>query len=269
MDHSIVKSDFRSILRHELENRAQHNPNYSLRAFARDLKLSPSRLSEIFSGKQGLSPNAAQKIADCLGYSGEERERFCNLVTSVHARSRKDREVAKVRLKETENDDEIHLLRMDAFKVISDWYHLAILEMISLKWYKNDTRQLARKLGITEIQAELAIDRLIRLKLLERQGDKLVPLKGPGLIPGGVPSESIKKFHSQILDQGKEALVLQGIDEREFQVAIIAVDRSKLREAKEDIEKFRRKFCKRMDESPNKDGLYCLAVQFFNLERGS
>jgi uncharacterized protein (TIGR02147 family) len=268
MESPVQKSDFRTILRNELELRAQNNPNYSLRAFARDLKISPSRLSEIFSGKQGLSPAAALKIAERLGYSEDERERFCNLVSSVHARSRKEREVAKGRLKETESDDDIHLLRMDAFKVISDWYHLAILEMIGLKWYKNDTRLLAKKLGITAIQAELAIDRLIRLKLLEWQGDKLVPLKGPGLIPGGVPSDSIKKFHSQILDQGKEALVLQGINEREFQVSIIAVDRSKLQEAKDDIEKFRRKFCKRMDESDNKDGLYCLAVQFFNLERG-
>jgi uncharacterized protein (TIGR02147 family) len=260
--------DFRAILRRELDYRVQHNPNYSLRAFARDLSLSPSRLSEIFSGKQGLSPKAAGKISAALSFSPEERDQFCDMVASAHGRSKAERDAARLRLREAELEDEIHHLRLDAFKVIADWYHLAILEMMSLKRYQSDTRTMARALGITEIQAELAIDRLIRLKLLERQDGKLVPLKGPGLIPGGIPSDSIKKFHSQILDQAKEALIIQSVEEREFQVSIMAVDRSQLPEAKADIEKFRRKFCRRMDEAQEKDGLYCLAIQFYNLERG-
>ena len=60
--------DYRLLLKSELASRTNQNPNYSLRAFARDLDLAPSRLSEVLNGKQGLSTQAAEKIAKTLGY---------------------------------------------------------------------------------------------------------------------------------------------------------------------------------------------------------
>src|SRR2546430_13739191 len=58
----LADTDYRRVLRKELESRCRTSPRYSLRAFARDLKISPSRLSEILSGKQGLSRAAARGI---------------------------------------------------------------------------------------------------------------------------------------------------------------------------------------------------------------
>lgn len=259
--------DYRLILKNELENRCSQNPRYSLRAFARDLELSPSRLSEILNYKQGLSPKYAEKIASTLGYSGDEFDLFCDLVKSLHARSNVERETATLRLDKYQKNDQIKQLESDAFKFIADWYHLAILELISMNWFKNDTRWIAKTLGITEIQADLAIERLIRLKLLEKQGDRLNPLDGEGNVPGGIPSESIKKFHTQILEQSKKAIYLQDIKDREFRVSIMAIDKSKINEAKKEIEKFQHKFCNEIYNSEKKDGLYCFAVQFFSLER--
>ena len=76
---------YRSILKDELLRRIRQNPRYSLRAFARDLRLSPSRLSEVLSGKQGLSRQAAKAITERLGWRGSEAERFIDLVESQHA----------------------------------------------------------------------------------------------------------------------------------------------------------------------------------------
>ena len=90
--------DYRVQLRRELNRRRYANPYYSLRAFARDLKIAPSRLSEIFNHKQGLSRKAALKIADILGYIGETREYFLDSVTAQHARSKIDRQSARIRL---------------------------------------------------------------------------------------------------------------------------------------------------------------------------
>ena len=47
------------ILNEKFKERVQANSAYSLRSFARDLKVSPSTLSEIFNQKKGLS----QKLA--------------------------------------------------------------------------------------------------------------------------------------------------------------------------------------------------------------
>lgn len=101
--------DFRAILRSELNRRMRQNPYYSLRAFARDLKVVPSRISEILSGKQGLSPKCAQKIAKLLRMSEEEASHFIDLVTASHARSPRDRHGAKLRLLKSQFDFSMQL----------------------------------------------------------------------------------------------------------------------------------------------------------------
>ena len=50
----------------EFSKRKLRNETYSLRAFARDLGVSASRLSEILSGKLGISEKTAETIASKL-----------------------------------------------------------------------------------------------------------------------------------------------------------------------------------------------------------
>ena len=90
--------DYRVQLQQEFDRRRKGNPYYSLRAFARDLAIAPSRLSEIFNHKQGLSRKVALRIADTLGFIGESRELFLDSVTSQHARSKSERQMAFMRL---------------------------------------------------------------------------------------------------------------------------------------------------------------------------
>ena len=66
-------------LKSELERRLGQNSSYSLRAFARDLQISPGNLSEIVKGKRPLSKKNAQKIAGSLGLNPIEEEAFLAL----------------------------------------------------------------------------------------------------------------------------------------------------------------------------------------------
>jgi len=84
-------TNYRSFLRLELERRCKQNPRYSLNAFARDLGLAPSRLSEVFSEKQGLSREVATRISEKIGLNQDETETFCDLVEMEHARSAEKR----------------------------------------------------------------------------------------------------------------------------------------------------------------------------------
>lgn len=86
--------DFRDILKEEHRKRASKNPSYSLRAFARDLDMFPTRLIAVIKGRYGLSPDAALKIADRLSFNVEQKNEFYNLVKLNHGRSKKQREEA-------------------------------------------------------------------------------------------------------------------------------------------------------------------------------
>src|SRR5436309_2305259 len=126
-----MDGDYRSILREELEQRCKANPRYSLRAFARDLGLSPSGLSRILREHQGLSGSSALRIARKMKMSSEETERFRNLVIAADGRSRDHRKAAQTQLAvEEESRRRFQRLELDVFRAISDWYHYAILELV-------------------------------------------------------------------------------------------------------------------------------------------
>lgn len=266
MQQELASNDYKNILREELAARCRQNPRYSLRAFARDLKLAPSRLSEILSGKQGLSRSAAEGVAQALGYGQAESERFCDLVESLHARSRRNRETAKIRLKKHQTPTKANQLQLDAFKAISDWYHFAILELTNVEGFKSDHRWIAKYLGISEFEAQIAVDRLIRLNLLKLERGHWRLTNDQNNVPDDIPADSKRNFHTQILLRAKEAYVLQAPEEREFGAEIISIDKRQLGEAKKALRDFQHRFCRKMEgDADKKDGLYCLSVQFFDL----
>ena len=81
----------------ELQSRRARRANYSLRAFARDLHLSPSTVSEILSGKVGLSPMKSRLVAKLLKLPSPHDEHFCDLISAKHARSDIERRSAQKR----------------------------------------------------------------------------------------------------------------------------------------------------------------------------
>jgi plasmid maintenance system antidote protein VapI len=91
--------NYRDFILRELERRQKKNPSYSLRAFARDLEMPSSRLSEILNRKMGLSEARAINLAERLNLSQPEKEYFIDLALSEHARSAVMKEMALRRVK--------------------------------------------------------------------------------------------------------------------------------------------------------------------------
>ena len=258
--------DYRSLLKREYEQRSEKNPLYSLRAFARDLSISPSRISEIFNQKSGLSRKAAERLSLTMGFNPYEKEIFCTLVESQHARSFARRELAKLKFKKLQANMEFEDLTMDTFHVISDWYHLAIVELTYLKNFRSNSAWIAKTLGISQTQTKLAIERLKKLNLLiEDKKGNFRAQNEFNASPNGIPSEAIKKCHQQMLEKAIGAIYTQSVEERDFSAMILSLDKRKLREAKKWIKEFRRKFCKKVSKNKKRDSLYCLSIQFFNL----
>lgn len=249
-----------------LETRCQRNPRYSLRAFARDLGISAPRLSRVLNGLHGLSVAAAQEIASRLGLSKAEQALFCALVESEHARAPVRREAARKRASELETDFES--VGVDSFRAISDWYHLAILELTLVEGFEDSATWIARELGITTIEARGAIDRLIRLELLERNAGKLRATGSHFVNPDGVPSDAVRKFHSQVIARALQSVDLQTAAERELSSLTLAIDESDLPQARGLIREFTRRFGALVGKGTRKTRVYNLSVQFFGLQNG-
>ncbi len=259
---NLETSDYRQIIQHEFERRRRARSMYSLRAFSRDLQVLPSRLSEVLSGKKGLSRTAAQKIADRLGLSSTEKEVFCDLVDSQHARDKSLRKSAQIRLQKIKLSKSFH--QLDAFHLISDWYHLSLLQLTKLDDFQSDVDWMAQVLGLPPLVVQSALDRLVRMGLMEKKGLEFQPTKDYTTTPD-VPSAAIREYHRQIHQKALIALETQTIGERDFSSVQMSFDVSDLPKVKKRIKDFRRRLCQDFSEGSGKKDVYCLSIGFFNL----
>ena len=74
MESIASHNNYRDILREELATRCQANSRYSLRAFARDLGVSHSYISQVLSGKLRLSFRQALRFSEFLDLEEATRE---------------------------------------------------------------------------------------------------------------------------------------------------------------------------------------------------
>lgn len=162
--------DYRSILKIQLQRRQELNPKYSLRAFAKKLEISPSKISELLSGKKKLSIKRAENIANRLGLIGKERELFI-LSTQIESTAKsinKDELKSKMRkLAEEINGGKT--------KQRNAWYFGAVNALEAEGRNSND---FGSELGLAPLQIENAkrFGKRIRKFFPERQEIRLEPL---------------------------------------------------------------------------------------------
>lgn len=255
---------YQNFLNNEFLSRKLINSSYSLRAFARDIDISPSSLSLILKGSQGLSVEKAKCIAKNIGMNKEQEGLFCDLVESKHSRNKQKRKDAHQRIL-NQNKNARGVISLDTFSVISDWFHYAILELMSLKNFKSDSNWIARKLSISVSEVKKAIVRLENQKMVVVEKGVFRATDSDTLSPSDFTSSALKKFHKQILNKAIMAIDEQELNQRDFSSITLAFDSADMKEAKKDILNFRRSFMKKYGSSTEKNTVYNLGISFFRL----
>jgi uncharacterized protein (TIGR02147 family) len=260
-----TEADFRDILKSALERRRSRNPGYSQRAFARDLGVRPNRLCEILHGKQGLSGRWAVRIADKLGLDDRQKDHFRTLVEIKHARSKTARLAARKKLKQIHRDDRYHRLLLNDFETLAEWHSLALIELLKTNADPTDVAQLGARLGLSQASCLELLARLAKTGLVKEEAGKWTVASPDNMLPGKIPSEKVKRFHSSLLQKAEQAIWNQTLTEREFSTLIVAIDRAKIRQAKERMQKFLKKFDEDFGVASGATDVYCLGVQLFRL----
>jgi transcriptional regulator with XRE-family HTH domain len=163
-------TSFRLYLQSELARRCARNDQYSMRAFAAHLDVDHSTLSQWLRGRRPITPRAIAALAPLLGLEPEAIDRYVE-------HSARERDLDRCRGG--------GLLSPETVALIADWHHFAILELTRLADFQPDSRWIARVLDIAVDEVNVALQRLIRLDLLDlaaadrwvdRSGDASVSL---------------------------------------------------------------------------------------------
>lgn len=223
--------DHRAYVRQELELRQKRRPAYSMRAFARDLEVSPSFLCEFLAGRQGLSRERTVWIAEKLKLTSEQSEHFHDLVESKFALRAEKKKLAKFRAQQRARNSDSHL-SLEKFHLIADWYHFALLEILGAAGPARTMKQISKLLDVPETELKAAATRLQRLGLLKKDGDRLVPVDDNTSVGDEVPARAIRLSHQQTLAMHAAAVDRKEYTEREnvsVTFSIAAQDWPKLR----------------------------------------
>ncbi len=262
---------YRKALNDKLVERIERNPKYSLRAFAKAIGLDSSALSQMLSGKRFMSDARAQKLLDRLDLSVEDREQFLSSLASarVDAGFKRMSAAQRTRVNQCKSSDfqnQNRELTIDQFKMASDWYHYAILELTKVKGFQSNPTWIAKRLGINDAEAIAAIDRLTALELIEEIDGKLTKTSlYLDSANKGVSSAAHRRRQKQIIEKSLHALEHYPIEIRNHSARTVAIAPHRIKEAKVRIEKFMMELCDELGAT-DPDQVYELSVQLFPLE---
>ncbi len=260
-------SDF---LRALFLDRKERNLLYSTRAFARDLGMSQALVSLVMNGKRPLTIKHATQISVLLGFSKDRAESFIeSTLLALPSNAKIAKRLRQAKLKGVTHTPAYKNYELERFKAISQWYHLAILDLTTTKNFRSEMDWIARRLGISALEARDAVTRLLDMGLLEQKAGKFSKSSKQIYFATKRSETAVRSFHQQMI--GKALEQLQKTDDASFDARHIssmtmAIPKSSLPLAKERIQKFQQELAALLCTGEC-DEVYQLNVQMFPLTK--
>lgn len=267
--------DYRLYLNDLVSYERQRSPVFSHRYIVQKAGFkSPTALKHVIDGKRNLSLEAANRFATALKIEGIPRHYFLTLVLFNQSESLAEQEKYLNELLELKRAENPSRLNEDRFEVLSQWYHLAIREIVDLPDFKNSAKWIARVLcpQITPFEASQSLQLLKRLELVTKIDGKLQPADRIIATENQVHSVKAIEFHRQMIQRGAEAITRFVSDEREISGTTLRISRQDVVNVKMLLREFRKKMLALAVNSSDADQIYQLNFQFFPLiitERGA
>lgn len=159
----------------EFQRRKRKNPGYSVRAFARDLGISPGHLSHLMTGKRKLTYVTAVELIKKFGLSQQE----CELILSG-LKSAKVANDLRRRLSRPSKDHlyrDLNVLKLSAEKYLNicHWHHDAIFHLLLVDCIlEEEVSILAGRLSLSVSRVRECISNLERVGVISVQNGRIM-----------------------------------------------------------------------------------------------
>ncbi len=235
--------------------RQQSNPRYSIRAYARDLNVDSSTLSQILNGKRPIPARSAKAFARKLELDPKETTLFVESINRS-ATSLDDIKIAPL--------DQRFMLDESYFKVIAEWEHYAVLDLYELEDFEPTIQYIEKKLNLTNPRALQVLANLEICGLLVKDKNGYRKAHPDIRTTEDSRGEALNQAHLEELELAKIKLKEIEKEYRDFSSATYAIDPEKMDEAKTIIREFRQKMGALLKTGEKKE-VYMLAIQFYPL----
>jgi hypothetical protein len=262
------------VLQEEFDARKERNSRYSLRAFARDLRIDPSNLSKLLAGKRKPAESVIEHLKEIT------REQHPRLHLNL----------SKVFVRTAGGFYDFHPVA--DYERLLQWQNILVLESLKLRSQPSHARDLQSVTGLSAAQILSALEVLVEFGLVTRDSKSAkfeANLKN--VSTGGESaqrSEAFRAYQRQLLeraalaigdgaDVGLRSAERGGADrtsperallDRSQTSTVFCIEKARLPLVAKKITAFRRSLVKLLDGgSGRNDGVYALCVSLFPLRK--
>lgn len=238
---SALASGLQAVLQQSKDN----NARYSLRAFARRLKIPVSTLSEILNEKPTISREKAISLVSNFPLCQADRSYLLHL---LGAPLKKDREI----------------LPASASELFEDPIYIATLGVLELDRAPDQCAAIANALKTTPEKAQFVLSRLAGAGLVKESEPGVYHPSGKAFTSSdGVTSGAIRSFHLAGMDLAKRAISEIPLERRDVSTISFAGCSDKFAEMQREIRQCHERILAIAQSGPEKDVVYRMIVNLF------
>lgn len=261
--------DYRLFLKAFLAYRKKESAAFSYRSFSRMAGFrSPNFLKLVIDGERNISLQAIPSFAKAFKLTKTESDFFENLVLFNQAKIAEEKNRYYERISRSKSYHDAKPLEASQYAYFSNWYFVALRELVLLKNFKEDPRWINKKLKTRthpdEIKRALRI--LIELKLLYRDGEgRLRQTVEKISTSPEMGALAVLNFHREMLKKAQDSLENSRTSDRDISALTVAVSKKQFERIKERLQEIRREIHAISAEPGEKESVYQINLQMFNL----
>lgn len=271
MPNLFEYTDYRKYLIDYYTEKKAVNRSFSYNGLSQKAGLkSKGTLHEAIHGKRNLSKQSVIKLSQAIGHSKKEAEYFENLVFFNQSPGLKERSYFHARMEDVKPQDQatkdVLQLRKDQYEFYSKWYHSAIRSLIDIYPFRDDYAWIAKNVfpAITSKQAKKSIGLLERLGIIEKQQNGVYKIASKSISSGEeITSLAVLNFHKEAAQLAQNALDQVPSHERNISGLTLGLSQKTYIKICEQIQAFRAKIVKMVEEDQEADRTYHLNFHFF------
>jgi uncharacterized protein (TIGR02147 family) len=256
-----VADTFINFLKNEYRQRAEKNPRFSLRAFAKNIGIPHSVLFAILSKKANPSLEKIFEIAAKLRLKDDERKRFILLYQRDNSTSpemkryfdKELRQLSKLKTKKT--------LELRQLEALSEWYDLVMAQMCS--GAGTTAEEISKRLQISLSQVKSSLDKLLKSGLVTSDGSIYKKSEKSFYFESHEANQILRRIHRTALESAIESLEKQSNNEKYIGTEIFNFNPSLLPQVRQLINDTFDKVVDLSDGVDQKQDVYCLGIQIF------
>lgn len=184
------------ILRKFFLRKKKSQAGFSYRLLARELGVSSSYVSAVFSGKKKFSFERLDQLGRLLDMDQHalgDLKKFYFPVAALAMRL--DSKISSYAY-----------VDKSGFKILRTWYHLAILDLTTCSNFRGSRQEISERLSLDPKTTSIAVNELLALGLLTEETGVLCKTQDHIRWASAIPNELIRSFHRQMLEKTNEEL---------------------------------------------------------------